>query len=190
MAQDQIQVETFDGTQKHVDSTIKENDFMDASKTLIYAATIKEGTQDTLTAFKKIGLVQSFAFSEAKELQQIYELGSDIPYSVPGRVRGSISMSRVILDGKDFLNAIYLGDETISAEQFLESLASINVPVYLMFVSSGSAVKSGQRIVSQRVFANCHITQRNQSVGAGQRILVESMAIQYTHILDAKVTTR
>ena len=185
---DQIAIEAYDGTKRHVDSTIKEADFLDATRTMVYAATVKAGTTDTPDKFRKVGLIQSYGWNEQKELSQIYEIGSDISYMVPGRTRGSISISRILLSGKDLLNALYSGDVEISQADFLKSLGDVNVPIYLMFVSTGSSNQfSNGATVYSRVFANCHITSRNESIGAGQRIIMEGVSIAYSHIIEASV---
>lgn len=186
-----IQIDDYEGKNKHVDTTIVEGQFMDATHSLVYAATTEPGTLDTPTTFKKVGLIQSYGWSENKDISKIYEIGSNISYMVPGRTDGAISISRILLSGKDLLNALFNGDENVDSESFLKSLGDTTVPLHLMFANfaNGSdGTPSG--LVYSRVFANCHITSRRESIGAGQRVIMESASIIYSHILSASVTTK
>lgn len=181
-----MNTDVYDGIKKHVDSTIKESDFMDSTRTIIYASTDDISRPGMPTGFKKVGVLQSFAWSERKDLQQIYEIGSDMMYQIPGKTQGSLSLSRVLISGKDLLNALYHGDAEINPENFLVSLAQMNRPLHIMFCSVGASNNGTGKLYS-RVFANCHIVSRQESIGAGQRIIMENCAISYSHIADAKM---
>lgn len=175
--------ETYDGMKKHVDPTISESDFMDSTRTIIYAATEVNGR---VTPFRKVGVVQSFAWSERKDLQQIYELGSDMMYQITGKTQGSLSISRILISGKDLLNALYHGDVEVSPENFIASISQMNAPLHLMFHSVSASGGQNPKGYT-RIFANCHIVSRQESIGAGQRIIMEQCAISYSHIADAKM---
>lgn len=168
--------------EQHVDSSIDENDFLDASRTMVYAATLKPDNPDEYTDFKKVGLIQSYGWQENKEVRRIFEIGSDIPYIIPGRTTGGISLQRVLLSGKDLINALNYGETSINPENFLKSIGSSNKPLMLMFVSTGSKKEK-----YSRVFANCQITSRQESVGAGQIIIMEQVSITYSHVMDAYI---
>lgn len=177
-------IENGDYKTKHVDESVAPSQFLDASRSVIYAQTIKK--DGTLTPFRAIGLVQSYGWSEQKDIQQIYEIGSDVPYMVPGRTRGGISISRVLLSGKDFINAIYHGDQAIvPVADFIKSLAHIDTPINLMFVAIGGSTSAP--LVYSRIFSDCHITARQESIGAGQTIIMESVSITYSYVSDASI---
>lgn len=187
---DRISIDNFDGKKQHVDSEIQESQFMDSARTVIYGATTKAGT-DEPGPFRMIGLVQSFGWSERKQLSQLFELGSDIPYMIPGRTTGNISLQRVLLSGKDLLNALYHGDTQPDPDDWLKSLSDTSAPLFLMFVATGNKDQiSSSSPVYSRVFANCHIVSRQESIGAGQRVIMEGVSIAYSHMLDAKIIVR
>ncbi len=54
-----------------------------------------------------IGLVQSANVSQGKQVQQIFEIGSRLPFFVPGRTQIQFAISRVIFDGPSLMKAMY-----------------------------------------------------------------------------------
>lgn len=188
---EKIAIDSYEGKNKHVDASINEGQFMDASRTFVFAATTKENTLNEMTSFKKVGLIQSYGWSENKEVSQVYELGSNIAYMVPGRTNGAISIARILISGKDLLNAIVYGDEEISDDEFLKSLGDTTAPIHLMFANfANSSEGESGGLVYSRIFANCHITSRRESIGAGQRIIMENASLIYSYILKASVTEK
>jgi hypothetical protein len=60
-----------------------------------------------------IGLVQSANVSQGKQVQQIFEIGSRLPFFVPGRTQIQFALSRVLFDGPSLMKAMYVvGDGT------------------------------------------------------------------------------
>lgn len=174
---------------KHVDESISTTGFLDSSNTVIYGAVKK--SDGTISDFKPVGLIQSAGWQENKEVNKIYEIGSITPYMVPGRTQGALSISRLMISGNDFLNTIYHGTGAeIAQKDFIVSLADINIPLYLMFVTTGNKAKNETKSkVYSRVFEECFITGRSESISAGQSIIVESASIIYSRISDAAIKT-
>lgn len=172
---------------KHVDETISTDSFLDSSNTIVYAA--KKLPSGQISSFKPIGLIQSAGWQEQKEVNKIYEIGSRTPYMVPGKTQGALSLSRLMISGNDLINTIYYGTgESIPSEDFIISLAEIDVPLYLMFVTTGTKSKETQQTKRYtRVFEECFITGRSESIGAGQSLIVEQASITYSRISDASV---
>ena len=54
-----------------------------------------------------IGLLESFALSQNKQLQRIFEIGSIRSYFVPGRTVGSVSVGRTFYFGPSLLRVLY-----------------------------------------------------------------------------------
>lgn len=54
-----------------------------------------------------IGVVENFALAQNKQLQTLFEIGSDIRYFIPGRVINNCSLSRVLIDGPSLLKVMY-----------------------------------------------------------------------------------
>jgi len=54
-----------------------------------------------------IGVVENFALAQNKQLQTIFEIGSDRRYFIPGRVINNCSLSRVLIDGPSLLKVMY-----------------------------------------------------------------------------------
>ena len=71
---------------KHVNSG-DTSDFISAFKTVIYAKRAdKQNVEsvDDVSSFFAIGVIQAYSWNENKGVELIFELGSDIPYAVPG----------------------------------------------------------------------------------------------------------
>jgi hypothetical protein len=54
-----------------------------------------------------IGVVENFALAQNKQLQTIFEIGSDRRYFIPGRTINNVSLSRVLMDGPSVMKVMY-----------------------------------------------------------------------------------
>lgn len=54
-----------------------------------------------------IGILESFAIQQNKQLQRIFEIGSSRSYFIPGRTVGSISIGRTLYFGPSLLRVLY-----------------------------------------------------------------------------------
>lgn len=181
---------------KHVDSSISKVDFMASSRCLIYAAPTVKGAPNQAppkTAFKRIGVIQGWNWGENRQIELIFELGSDIPYLVPGRTTGQISVSRIMLFGKDLTNMIYdmtdsdaarAFDET-DPETFIKSIREINAPFDLMFAAFNNNENSD--VVYSRVYTGCWIQSKNESISAGQILIAENVNIMYESVVSVQI---
>jgi hypothetical protein len=68
---------------------------------------VNELTEARLARAYPIGLVDNMGVNQSKGLQQIFEIGSDRRYFVPGRTVNSFSMSRVMFDGNSLMKVLY-----------------------------------------------------------------------------------
>ena len=55
-----------------------------------------------------IGLVQNTQVTQAKQIQQLFEIGSRLPFFVPGRTTVQVGMARVLFDGPSLMQALYV----------------------------------------------------------------------------------
>jgi len=170
---------------KHVtDVNVKDN-ILSSARCIIYAR--KSGASDKNT-FKKIGIVQGYNWSEQRQIEQIFELGSDVPYLIPGRTSGQISLSRVLLTGKDLANICQEGQ--VSDDTWYRSLRDIGTAMDLLFVYFGGIEGSvaGKTSKYTRLFQTCWINGKNESLSAGQTIVAENVNIMYEFVLKVDIT--
>jgi len=166
-------------TNRHVDSSIQENQFTTAARCVIFAG--RQGSA-TLTP---VGIVQGYGWSENRQVDMIFELGSDLPYLVPGRTTGQISLSRMLLYGRDLLNVIY-NTAADDQREWIKSLREITEPCRLAFASY---TNGDNPIAYSRLFDSCWIAARNESVAAGQTLIAENVSVMYQSIINVEFQT-
>lgn len=185
---------------KHVDTSITSEEFVSAFRTCLYARPCETADDENISAdiasnqvssFHVIGVVQSYNWNENRQIEYIFELGSDIPYIIPGRTIGQIGLQRVMISGNDVINALYNGKEgsapreTTNNTYVINSLKDITKPFDLLFVAF-STNGTGEKKYS-RVFKNCQIEARNESIQAGATILAEQVQIRYETIVGVQL---
>jgi len=84
------------------------------------------------TSLVPIGLVQNAQVSQNKQMQQLFEIGSRMPFFIPGRTIIQCGISRVLFDGPSLMKAM-------SVEMKTAGLA------YTGFDSSGTDVPDTQK---------------------------------------------
>ncbi len=62
---------------------------------------------DRLLDAYPIGLLDNVGIGQNKGLQQIFEIGSDRRYFIPGRTINQVSLSRVMFDGPSLMKALF-----------------------------------------------------------------------------------
>lgn len=199
---------------KWQDSNVIEYDrssFLSASRCVVYAqkaANSLMGTTDVINArpFHPIGLVQSYNWNEQRQVDMIFELGSEIPFLVPGRTTGSLSFSRMMIYGRDLINVLYdaslnstvnLDNTNAINTKLYRSLKDITVPLNIMFAMFPSNMENLSRSVTlsaganfySRIFRNCWITARGESLSAGQTVIGEQVSIMYEDVSRVKATS-
>lgn len=175
---------------KHVNSG-ESTDFISSFKTVIYAK--KADSTTTVSAFKAIGVIQAYSWNESKQNEYIFELGSDIPYIVPGRTVGQISINRCLLFGADIVNALY-GNEVYEGSDVTEngnnkvinSIKDITEPLDILFVAYKGDGNSAPEKYS-KIFKNCHIGSRSESITAGSVIITEGLQLNYENIVGCTI---
>ena len=172
---------------QHVDTSIDNNAFLSSARCVIYASAPSKNSKST---FKPIGVIQSFEHSENRGVERIFELGSDVPYLVPGRTNGALNLSRVMLSGKDLLNVIYGNDQAETQEGWMKSIKDISKPIDLLFVAyTNTNGKDGKPKMFYRQFTNCVIQARQEQISAGTITITEGLRIIYEKIGDVNIVT-
>lgn len=152
-----------------------------------------------------IGITQNFNLSQNKQIQKIFELGSERSYQIPGRTMGQLSLGRILYHGPNLLRVLYayyqdLLPPTLSPalfpnvgssampnphdvqlppgyENFYINLQSdlFNQPIGLMAVLKDS----NEDTYGASYFEACHIPSHTLGTDAQGVIMQEQCAIQY-----------
>jgi hypothetical protein len=180
-----IGVPKWDYHDKNIQGGVAEKNFTRADRTVIYAGPTPTQANSQVS-MKAIGLIQGMSHSEQKQLQMIFELGSDAPIIIPGLTQGQLNIQRVLLNGVDLLNAIYHGvDKTnLTNDQILRSIRDVNHPFDLMMAKYPVLEDATQatKAVSTILFRGCQIQSRSESISAGGVVVFEQLNIMYTTI--------
>lgn len=185
----------------HVDTNINPStDFVTSNRCLIYArpSAMDTGTTTPSDQFYRCGVIQSYSFTEQKDVARIFELGSEVPYLIPQRTIGSLSLSRIMLFGADLVNILYYNSEnpttnsalyentvaSITADDtndsIIRSIDQITKPIDMLFCYfKNGDVKSETSAKYTRLFTQCHIVSRSEQVDANNIIIGENVAIYY-----------
>lgn len=196
MAENYGYTNSWDFYNKHLDPNIgagDSNDFLNSARCIIYAQLSSDSSTTDTNKFKRIGVVQGFQFQEQRQIEQIFELGSDIPYLIPGRVQGGLSISRILLSGEDLANLIYATDEgstgTMANQKFITSLRDPRMarPFDLLFAYYGQSSSSDQTKFTEtysRLFRKCLFSSKAEGINSGQIIVAEQVSIMYQDVTN------
>lgn len=178
-----MNVPTWEYHDRNIQGNIEQSDFTRADRVVIYVAPTPVDGAEPLE-MKPVGMIQSMSHSENKQLQQLFELGSSVPMIVPGHTNGSIQLQRVMISGKDLLNAIYNGPETdMTEDDIVRSIRDISRPFDMMMAKYPVLDdKVGTTALSTTLFRGCHIQSRNESISAGGVVVFEQMGLMYQYI--------
>lgn len=170
---------------QNIQGSVTQSNFTRGDRTIIYTAKTPLPTEKS-TSMQAVGMLQGLTHSEQKQLQIIFELGSSAPMIIPGLTQGQLSLTRVLLSGLDFLNAIYHGIDTtaLTQDQILRSIRDINRPFDLMMAKY--PVLEDETIaataLSTVLFRGCQIQARSESISAGGVVTLEQLSIVYATI--------
>lgn len=183
------QINNYMNKDQHVDTSINANAFLSSARCVIYAASGTGGVSSNgRTSFRPIGVIQSFVHAENREVERIFELGSDVPYLVPGRTVGSLELTRVMISGKDLLNVLYGNDKASDPANWMRSIKDISKPLDLLFVAYTNTNNADAKPqMFYRQFTNCVITARQEQIAAGTITITEGISIYYEKIGDVKI---
>ena len=159
-----------------------------------------------------VGLVQNVQVNQARQIQQIYEIGSREPFFVPGRTMVQAGMSRILFDGPSLLKAVYYrqGDSGVVVPDSPEALKSEPGVGYIDGTTDGTdvagtgssfyinlasnffnkAIGLGFILKDQEndtyggfYLEDCYIQTHTFSVAGQQTVLVENIGLRATRVV-------
>lgn len=178
--------DTWEFKDSHLDPTIDaadSNKFLSAARCVLYVKPSSKNGSTDKAEFVRVGVVQGYSWGENKQMEMVFELGSDIPYFIPGRTTGQIQIQKILLSGEDFLNLVYQPNNQngpgATPDTWIRSLRDINIPLDMMFVFYGEGKEGKYDAKYSRLFKNSWIQSRQESISAGQILVAESVSIVY-----------
>lgn len=69
--------------------------------------TVGNYNENKTEAVYACGLIENVAIGQNKQINQFFEIGSKLRYTVPGRTMNSLTISRLYLDGPSLLKVLY-----------------------------------------------------------------------------------
>jgi len=188
MATQQTIKTKYENQNKNVDVKLSENgnDFTNSARTVIFSR-----PSNTTLPFVPIGLVQGWSFTEQRQVEELFELGSDVKYTIPGRTTGSIAITRMLINGADTLNMLYgLGEGHSDSADYFKSIKEINKPIDIVFQTFHNSVTSTEadQPHMRRYFTECWIVARQESITANQVVIAENCTLTYKNIGDYSTT--
>lgn len=180
------QITSWPNANQHVDASIGDGSkFTNAAHTIIYVK-----VTDADAPFRPIGVIQGWSLTEQRQVEEVFELGSDVRYIVPGRTTGQIAITRLLVNGSDLANTLYgTFDENgnLVSSAPIRSLKDINRPVDFVFVSYNNDTNTTEHMV--RYFTNCWIIARQESITANQVTVAENCTITFERIDSTVIST-
>jgi len=89
-------------------------DFLSSEAVVLLSGPPKLDSAITPTNLIPIGLVQNVQVTQAKQIQQLFEIGSKLPFFIPGRTTVQVGMARVLFDGPSLMQALYVYNDGAS----------------------------------------------------------------------------
>lgn len=170
---------------QHVDTSISTVDFTNSANVILYAK-----PHDAVNeSFKAIGVVQGWSFTEQKQVEEVFEIGSDIKYIVPGRTNGQIAITRLLINGPDLVNALHNSGSTgedKAGTKALRTLKDITKGSDLLFASyyvPGHSTSG--KLFMTRHFSNAMIVARQESITANQVVIAENCTMVYETVSES-----
>lgn len=94
-------------------NSLSGNNYISSESIVICAALgIPEGEADNLAAgdLYPIGVMQGAGFNQSKQINRLFEIGSKLPFFIPGRTLIDVNLSRVVFNGDTLMAALYHAD--------------------------------------------------------------------------------
>lgn len=137
-----------------------------------------------------IGLLQTGSINEQKQLEEIFEIGSERRYFITGRTFFTLQAARIMVDGASLLRAMYNsnagsagtgpGDEAGFSDYFL-NLAStfFNTPTGLLVIDNDN----NNKIVGGAYLEDAYIQTYNRQITAAQTVVAEQCLIKFDKLV-------
>ena len=224
-------VSTWDSENKHVQSSIEQNGVSTQASTILIAAgaprlqdarnrpgilgTVGNIVNPSYSAnFNSlgdvaypIGLIENVGIGQNKQLQQFFEIGSELSYFIPGRTVNSMTMNRAYLNGPSLLKVLYAyykspeDDDPDAFSLPLDSnnnqptLDTNNQPGFnnlwlnvasklfdypigiLMYFKDNRGVEAGAQYLEK-----CHIVSHNFGISSSSTLFSESITLRFDRV--------
>ena len=156
-------------------------------------------TFEEASKFVPMGLVQNFGLNQQKQIQQLYEIGSDLEVTTPGRTFRSFSMSRALIRGGSLLYILKQGlDDTLMAEAASGQIA-LNLAARIFDNPLGLAMlfyrpftedtgSAAQELAAAFALDRCWIQAHSMSSTAGDVVMLENITLTVTKITPIEIS--
>lgn len=158
-----------------------------------------------------IGVIQNLRMNQNRQVQRLFEIGSERSYMIPGRLVGQLNMGRVMYHGKSLLRVLQAtrhdpslansssggitqksndpGDvESLpgSDANFWINMASsfFDKPIGLMFYLKDNQDRDYGQFYVENAYINTHSLQ----LGAGSTIITENATMQFDRAKPVELT--
>ena len=136
-----------------------------------------------------LGSAQQIQISQQKQLTYTWEMGSRSGTIVPGRSRGSMGLTQMMLHGPSLLKALYsrITDEELQALYDKPGYGNFWLNLNSEVFNKGTGIGLIMRDTSNNQFGsfffeNFHIAAHNFAVGANTMVIGESINGQFERI--------
>jgi len=173
------------------------------------AAALSAGSDSGDQIAYPVGVVQSFQLGNSMQLNRFFEIGSERSYFIPGRVVGSLSLSRIMYHGPSLLRVLWayyqdlvpptlvdpvfpnVGAATVANphdviippgyENIFLNLASdlFKQPIGLLVMLKDS----NEDTLAAMYFESCYVPQHSLSTDAMGTVLQEGVGIQFERMI-------
>jgi len=182
-------------TSRHVDSDVEDGEFI-SGESIVVAALQDDGNPQSPAEYIAIGLLETGQLRQDKQIQQLFELGSALPYFVPGHTMISMSLNRVMFNGESLLRVLY-GDRSATGINpapgaqlslhddrqvgFYVNLAStfFNSPTTLGFFMCDN----NNNFVGGFGLEGCYVQSHVLAFSSRQVVIAENVAIRATKLI-------
>jgi hypothetical protein len=141
-----------------------------------------------------IGVMQNAGFNQQKQINQLYEIGSRLPFFIPGRTLIQLNMTRVVFNGDSLMAALYHADGKelgsapaespgailtaggIAERRFYMNLASelFNRGIDIALVIRDSEDEASGAII----FRECIIQSHGMGISSNQTVVAENISLR------------
>lgn len=145
-----------------------------------------------------IGLLENATIVQNKQLQQLFEIGSRIPFMIPGRTYIQVNLARLLFNGHSLLAALYPNrdsssftaddmpggrytrDSEVQPFNFYANLAStfFNSPTHLAFILNDSEDQPTGAIILR----DAYVQNQQMSITGQQTIVLENATIRCSRV--------
>lgn len=161
------------------------------------------GTNTIANEVTLVGSIVSITHGQAKQIQQLMEIGSELPITITGRTRGTISIAAMMFNGPNLLKSLVQYNEldpqmaasiaeieettdTPGYEDFYSNLASrvFDYPTGILLMLRTNMGKNYGAVYLEDALIASH----NWSFNAGGNILSEGVSMTYNRLVPVNVS--